>query len=116
MAANLAQLALVNGVGNNSLHDNPDKLQQHGVELFSAGDNKLPLVAGCSTWLACELVSEPHNQQSYDLFIGEVTAAWADQRIFRNGHWLFEQADARWKSLHHVAGGHYYAIGDAVES
>ncbi|MBE8718467.1 flavin reductase family protein [Cellvibrio polysaccharolyticus] len=113
---NLAQLALVNGVGNNSLHDNPDKLQQHGVELFSVGDNNLPLVAGCSAWLACELVSEPHNQQSYDLFIGEVTAAWADQRIFRQGHWLFEQADARWKSLHHVAGGHYYAIGDAVES
>jgi len=59
-------------------------------------------------------VPEPHNQQVYDLFIGEVTAAWADDRVFRNGHWEFESAGPEWRSIHHVAGGHFYAIGEAI--
>jgi chromate transporter len=41
----------------------------------------VPLVAGCSAWLVCRLLDEPHNQQAYDLFIGEVIAAWADERV-----------------------------------
>jgi len=48
------------------------------------------------------------------LFIGEVIHAYADERIFRDGHWLFDQASDDWKSLHHVAGGHFYTIGQAV--
>lgn len=75
-----------------------------------------PLVEGCAAWLACRLVPEPHNQQAYDLFIGEVTAAWADTRVFRDGHWHFEDADPAWRSLHHVAGGHFYAIGEPMRA
>ena len=67
-----------------------------------------------SGWLACRLIPEPHNQQAYDLFIGEVTSAWADARVFNNGHWEFQMAHPLWRSLHRVAGGHFYAIGDPV--
>ncbi|KAF7598669.1 MAG: flavin reductase [Candidatus Dactylopiibacterium carminicum] len=110
-----AQLDLTLAVGSISGGEVKDKLARCGVELFRAeGAAQQPLVAGCSAWLACRLIPEPHNQQTYDLFIGEVVGAWADSRVFRNGHWLFEQTDPQWRSLHHVAGGHFYAIGEAM--
>ncbi|TWB37635.1 flavin reductase family protein [Nitrospirillum pindoramense] len=110
-----AQVRLTRGVGGESLADNPDKLVRHGVELFRMDGHVPPLVAGCAAWLSCRVVPEPHNQQTYDLFIGEVTAAWADTRVFKDGHWTYETADPAWRSLHHVAGGHFYTIGDPVE-
>ena len=110
----VAQLELTEQVGNLSRHDAPDKLARAGVTLFEAGETDLPLVAGCSAWRICELLPEVHNQAVYDLFIGEVKAAWADDRVFRDGRWHFEAADPAWRSLHHVAGGHYYAIGEPL--
>ncbi|WP_145648685.1 flavin reductase family protein [Pseudoduganella lurida] len=129
------QADLVYAVGSRSLADDPDKLARCGVELFVAdcveaddgieaadgndagkgiGAVDAPLVAGCSAWLACRLVPEPHNQQAYDLFIGEVVAAWADTRVFRDGHWYFDAAGPGWRSLHYIAGGQFYAIGESV--
>lgn len=112
----VAQLQLTNTVGTLSLSTEPDKLQKSGVELFGMEGHDLPFVAGCSAWLACKLVPEPHNQQIYDLFIGEVVGAWADTRVFSDGRWHFEDADPALRSLHHVAGGHFYAIGEPVGS
>lgn len=109
-----ALVQLTRDVGSKSLFDEPDKLQKAGVELFGVEGFDLPFVAGCSAWLACRLVPEPHNQATYDLFIGEVLGAWADDRVFREGHWHFEDAAPEWRSLHHVAGGHFNAIGDAM--
>jgi flavin reductase (DIM6/NTAB) family NADH-FMN oxidoreductase RutF len=110
----VAQVKLTNRVGSTSLADNPSKLRDAGVELFGMEGSALPFVAGCSAWLACTLIVEAHNQETYDLFIGEVTGAWADTRVFRDGRWHFEDADPALRSLHHVAGGHFYAIGEAV--
>jgi flavin reductase (DIM6/NTAB) family NADH-FMN oxidoreductase RutF len=112
----VAQLQLTQAVGSASLADDPAKLAHAGVELFTLEGYDLPLVAGCSAWLVCRLIDERHNQQAYDLFIGEVIAAWADERVFRDGRWHFETADPSLRSLHHVAGGHYYAIGEAVKA
>lgn len=109
-----AQLDLTRAVGTRSLGDEPDKLERAGVELFRMPGIEAPFVRGCSAWLACRLLPEPHIQQTYDLFIGEVTAAWADTRVFRDGRWFFETAGPEWRSLHHVSGGHFYAIGEAL--
>ncbi|TWB82377.1 flavin reductase (DIM6/NTAB) family NADH-FMN oxidoreductase RutF [Nitrospirillum amazonense] len=109
-----AQANLTRGVGGESLADAPDKLARHGVELFRMAGHVPPLVAGCAAWLSCRVIPEPHNQETYDLFIGQVVAAWADARVFRDGHWMYEVADPAWRSLHHVAGGHFYAIGEPV--
>jgi flavin reductase (DIM6/NTAB) family NADH-FMN oxidoreductase RutF len=109
-----AQVKLTRDVGSKSLADDPDKLKHCGVELFRVDGHKEPFVAGCSAWLLCQVIPEPHNQDNYDLFIGEIIAAWADTRVFKNGHWLFEEADPVWKSIHHVAGGHFYGIGEPV--
>ncbi|MBX8486832.1 flavin reductase family protein [Pseudomonas cichorii] len=108
------QVQQVYDVGTQSLSFMPDKLEKSGVELFRIEGHDTPLVAGCSAWLICKLIPEPHNQQTYDLFIGEVVAAWADERAFKDGHWAFETADPRWRSLHYIAGGTFYAIGDLI--
>ncbi|RMQ40908.1 Flavin reductase-like protein [Pseudomonas cichorii] len=108
------QANLTYEVGTRSLSMVPDKLEQSDVELFRIEGHETPLVAGCSAWLICKLIPEPHNQQTYDLFIGEVVAAWADSRVFKDGHWMFETADPRLRSLHYIAGGTFYAIGDLV--
>ncbi|EOU9537249.1 flavin reductase family protein [Cronobacter dublinensis] len=109
----VAQREMTYQLGTLSLHNEPEKLALAGAELLRMEGVDAPLVAGCSAWLACRLIPEPHNQQQYDLFIGEVTAAWADTRVFNDGRWHFEDAPAQMRSLHHVAGGHFYAIGDA---
>jgi len=110
------QLGLTHAVGNRSLNQEPDKLERAGVRLMRMDGVAAPLVEGCSAWLACRLVPEPHNQQAYDLFIGEVTEAWADDRVFRDGHWHFETADPSLRSIHHIAGGNFYAIGEAMRA
>ena len=74
-----------------------------------------PLVDGCVAWLECRRLPEPHIEQAYDLFLGEVVAAWADDRVFRAGRWHFDEADPSLRSLHHIAGGHFMAIGDEVK-
>ena len=112
----VAQLQLTQAVGNASLTDDPAKLAHAGVELFEMPGHDVPLVAGCSAWLVCRLLDEPHTQQAYDLFIGEVIAAWAVERVFRDCRWHFETADPSLRSLQHVAGGHYYAIGEALKA
>lgn len=109
-----AQLQLTHTVGTHSLGDTPDKLARAGVELFDVEGHDQPFVAGCSAWLACRLVPEPHNQNTYDLFIGEVVGAWADTRVFRDGHWHFQDADPSLRSLHYIAGGQFYAIGESL--
>ena len=112
----VALLDLTNDVGSRSLAQHPGKLPEAGVALLRLAGDALPFVEGCSAWLECALVPEPHNQATYDLYIGEVVAAWADDRVFRDGHWHFESAGPQWRSIHHVAGGHFYAIGEAVSA
>ena len=102
-------------VGHRSLHQEPDKLERSGIELFDIEGHDLPFVAGCSAWMACRQIPEPHNEQTYDLFIGEIVAAWADSRVFNGGHWVFENAPPQLRSLHYVAGGHFYAIGEPMD-
>lgn len=101
----LKQLNMVQAVGTISMHDQPDKLEQCGVELFQFDQSGIPVVRGCAAWLLCELIPEPHNQQTHDLFIGKVIAAYADERVFRDGHWYYQDVEREWRSIHHIAGG-----------
>ena len=110
-----AMAKLTTGVGTDSAHTVPDKLAQHGVSLFNAPGSDVPLVQGCVGWLMCKLMPEPHNQQTYDLFIGEVTAAWADERVFSQGRWHFDGASDDLRTIHHVAGGNYLVSGESIQ-
>jgi flavin reductase (DIM6/NTAB) family NADH-FMN oxidoreductase RutF len=111
---NVSQLQMTYDVGHTSAIDSPGKLAKAGVQLFRVDGYDVPLVAGSSAWLICKVIPEPRNEQVYDLFIGEVVAAYADERVFSGGHWHFETADPSLRSLHYIAGGTFYAIGEAV--
>lgn len=112
-----AQAAATLAVGNASgseLAD--DKLAHFGLDALTAERVGAPLIAGCVGWLECRLLPEPHNQQRYDLFLGEVVAAWADERVFRDGHWRYDTGtDPLLRTLHYIAGGHFFATGEAFE-
>jgi len=111
-----AQLDMVHQLGTISKFNHPDKLADCKTELFYKDDLEVPLVDGCIAWLVCKVIPEPHNQQNHDLFIGSVIAAWADSRVFHDGHWHFEDADKYLRSLHYIAGGTFYLIGEEVKA
>lgn len=108
----VAQADMVLRLGSQSRHSTPNKMD--GIGLFYQAGFDVPLVENCAAWMICKLLPEPHNQQTYDLFIGEVVSAWADERIFHNGRWLFEQAPDAMRTLHYMAGGQFYAIGKGI--
>ncbi|MDT3719368.1 flavin reductase family protein [Pseudomonas oryzihabitans] len=108
-----AQVDLVQTVGNTTGRE-LDKFTAYGIETLEGEKVSAPLIASCVAWLECRLLPEAHNQQGYDLFLGEVVAAQADTRVFRDGHWDFAGQDGL-RTLHHVAGGHFLVIGDGIQ-
>lgn len=74
-----------------------------------------PLVAGCLAWLLCRLLPEPDMAVRHDLFLAEVTAAWADPAAFSDGRWHLP-ADESLRSIHHVAGGAFFVTGASIQS
>jgi flavin reductase (DIM6/NTAB) family NADH-FMN oxidoreductase RutF len=106
------QAALVSAVGGCG-GSTVDKETTLGLRYLEDDPHAAPRVAGCVAWLSCRLLPELHIQQTYDLFLGEVEAAWADARVFSGGRWHFEGHDEL-RTLHHVAGGHYFVPGAMV--
>lgn len=102
-------------LGSSSKNDDAKKLEKTSAEFFYQEGFDIPLLKGCAAWMIFRIIPEAHNEKTYDLFIGECVAAWADSRVFRDGHYLFEKAPKDLRTLHYVAGGHFYAIGDAID-
>lgn len=114
-----AQVDLTNAIGNSSGRENHggfDKFSAFGIDSFAATRTQAPLIEGCVAWLECRVLPETPVQQRHDLFIVEVLAAQADSRVFRDGRWDFDAADAALRTLHHVAGGHFLVSGEAVDA
>jgi flavin reductase (DIM6/NTAB) family NADH-FMN oxidoreductase RutF len=103
------------GVGTDSAKTVPNKLLKHGVTSFTATQVDAPLVEGCVAWLECRVVPELHNQNTYDLFIGTVVAAWADSRVFGDGRWHFDDAPDELRTLHYIAGGEFFVTGASLQ-
>lgn len=95
--------------------DHEDKFAACGLTGFAAQRIDAPLVEGCVAWLECRVIAEPHHQQAYDLFVAEVLAAQADERVFANGRWRAD-APAELRTLHHQAGGAFFVAGDTVQA
>ncbi|HAF02039.1 MAG TPA: flavin reductase [Methylophilaceae bacterium] len=118
----VAQIDLVKKLGSYSGRDlvNTDKFAENQLETFAAKHIAAPLLTGCVAWLECKIIPEPHNQNTYDLFIAEVVAAYADERVFKDGKWNFEGNDQetldKLRTIHHVAGGAFFAIGKSLQA
>jgi len=119
-----AQAELVVQVGSSSgrelLGKSPDnKFEAFNLPTFAASKINAPLLQGCVAWLECKIIPEPHIQDTYDLFLAEVVAAQADERVFSDGRWHFEGRDQenldKLRTIHHVAGGAFMSIGDAFK-
>jgi flavin reductase (DIM6/NTAB) family NADH-FMN oxidoreductase RutF len=103
-------------LGSTSGRDEADKIGRLGLATFDATSIAAPLIEGCVAWLECRLLPEPHVQQAYDLFLGEVVAAQADARVFTQGRWHFGPGQDDLRTLHHIAGGAFFTIGDALQA
>jgi len=93
-----------------------DKFTRFGLASFAGRVVGAPLLEGCVAWLECRLLPEPQNQQRHDLFIGEVLAASADERVFSNGRWHFSAEHEGLRTIHHTAGGAFVIAGDTVQA
>jgi len=116
-----AQAGLTHALGSSSgrellEREGRDKFEAYGLTSFEGPATGSPLLEGCVAWLECRLLPEPALQARYDLFLAEVLAAQADARVFRAGRWHFDEADPALRTIHHVAGGHFLATGDALDA
>jgi flavin reductase (DIM6/NTAB) family NADH-FMN oxidoreductase RutF len=111
-----ANADLVYAVGSESARDVGDKFQRHAVETFDGQTVAAPLLQGCVAWLECRVLPEAHNEKRYDLFIGEVSAAIADTRVFTVGRWHFAPDHDALRTLHHVAGGSFFSPADLMQA
>ncbi len=133
----VAQIDTVRNVGTSSGRElqDTDKFALYGLETVAASQIDVPLLVGCVAWLECKIISEPHIQNTYDLFVAEVVAAYADERVFKEGRWSFEghnqeahghkaqnqevhdqETYDRLRTLHHVAGGAFFATGKPYQA
>jgi len=112
------QIDQVQQVGSSSGRDLPaaaDKFAHYGLSTFASTSIDAPMLNGCVAWLECKLIVESPIQNSYDLFVADVVAAYADERVFSAGHWHFDGHD-QLRTLHHVAGGAFFATGAALQA
>ncbi|AGI24560.1 flavin reductase domain-containing protein [Pseudomonas sp. ATCC 13867] len=105
-----AELTLAVGSSNGG---EMNKFEQLDIRTSRARQIEAPIVDGCVAYLECKVISEPNNQEKYDLFIAEVIAAYADERAFSNGRWHFPNDDLR--TIHYQAGGAFFATGEAFQ-
>jgi len=111
----VAQVDLTRAVGNETGRDHPDKLQRCGVVFEPGPETGCPLVQGAIAWMECRVLpATAHVAGPHDLILAEVVSAWADERVFSKGRWHFENAPDGLRSLHHVAGGFFYATGEPL--
>jgi len=115
-----AQAELVVRVGSSSGRellgkDHDNKFAAFDLPTFPASKIEAPLLQGCVAWLECKVIPEPHIRDAYDLYLAEVVAAHADERVFSDGRWHFEGHDEL-RTIHHIAGGNFFASGQAFKA
>lgn len=111
-----ALMDLTYTVGSHSARDG-DKFTRFGIEAASGPVLGLPVLEqGCAAWLECRWIPEPHTEGAYDTFFGEVVAAAADSRIFRDGHWEFSADNAPLHTLHHLGAGKFVVASGQVQA
>lgn len=94
-----------------------DKFDRFGIETITGPVLGLPLIeTGCSAWLECRLIREPHTEEAYDTCFAEVVAAAADPQVFADGRWSFREDNAALHSLHHLGAGNFVTPGAAMKA
>jgi flavin reductase (DIM6/NTAB) family NADH-FMN oxidoreductase RutF len=95
------QVDLTLAVGHSSGGDT-DKFKKFKIATFPGSKIKAPLVEGCLGWMECRRIPEPHIEKTYDLFVAEVLAAWAEDSLFGPKGWTFREGLP--STIHHIGG------------
>ena len=94
-----------------------DKFTRHSIAARAGDATGVPLLEdGCSAWLECRLIPEPHTEQAYDTCFAEVVAAAADVRIFAQGRWSFRDDNTDLHTLHHLGAGQFVRAGQPIQA
>jgi flavin reductase (DIM6/NTAB) family NADH-FMN oxidoreductase RutF len=111
-----AAIDLTYAVGSVSGRDT-DKFQHFNIASVAGPKLGLPLLeAGCSAWMECRLIPEPHTEDAYDTCFGEVIAAAADPRAFRNGHWELDSSNTDLHTIHHLGAGNFVRASNTIKA
>ncbi|MGI4982631.1 MAG: flavin reductase family protein [Janthinobacterium lividum] len=103
----VAAIDLTFAVGSSSGRD-VDKFARYGVISAPGPVLGVPVIeTGCSAWLECRLIREPHAEDAYDTCFAEVVSAAADPRIFANGHWNVDESNGDLHTIHHLGAGKF---------
>ena len=57
---------------------------------------------------------ETEAQQAYDTLFGEVVTAAADNRVFYDGRWHFDDSNSALHTLHHLGGGQFVTVANTL--
>lgn len=94
-----------------------DKFAHFGIAAVDGPKLGLPLLeTGCSAWMECRLIPEPHTEDAYDTCFAEVVAAAADPRAFRNGHWELDETNGDLHTIHHLGAGNFVRAGNSIKA
>lgn len=89
-----------------------DKFAAFRIQSFPAQKIDVPMLTACTAWMECKVI--PDESQRYDLILAEVVAAYADRRVYSGNRWHFDDEPGL-RTCHYVAGGTFFATGDAFE-
>ncbi|MEZ0231838.1 MAG: flavin reductase family protein [Methylophilaceae bacterium] len=109
-----SQVNTIMSVGSISASELPskDKFLHWNLATTPATHIQAPLLNESVGWLECKVINEPHNQSTYDLFIAEIVAAYADERVFSNGRWHFDDHEEM-RTVHYTSGGSFFTTGSS---
>ena len=103
-------------VGSTSGRD-VDKFARFGIASQAGPELGMPVIEeGCSAWLECRLIPEPHAEEAYDTCFGEVLSAAADSRIFDAGRWSFRDDNRDLHTIHHLGAGNFVTAGNGIQA
>ena len=103
---NKALLKKAIGCGSVSGRD-VDKFKRFNLTPLKAKTVKSPLIKECIGHLECKLINESRLIKKYDLFLADVTYAWAEKDVFKD-FWLVNKPKAQ--TLHHLGEKHFAII------
>lgn len=101
-------------LGSISKNDDPDKLEHAQVELIKYDGFNIPLVKGCAAYLEYEVIQDQYSDNPYEMVFGKCVKVVSDSQVYHDNHWDFDNAPDKLRTLHYVAGGHFFAIGKEI--
>ncbi len=96
-----------------SCHGNEvDKFKEFDIEIMDAQSISSPCVKDCIGYLECRLIPESAIADKYDLILGEVVDAYAEEQAFADERMLCR--DPEFSVLHHVEGATFVLDGKLI--